>query len=162
MERLVPDMTMEEMVAIYGRYAGAHKYLVGFMRHDSVYYTLQSYAGLQDFLKLDRASSKKGGHAKIRVRVSSTQAMALINRGQAVKLCELSELNADSKHNKGENFERIVTEKLTGELWVKDSVPFYVKGDITLNGEEVQVKLDGAELTNEKTLARTMEVLARA
>lgn len=155
-------MTMEEMVTIYGKYAGAHKYLVGFIKGGSVYYVLVSFRDLFAFLKLDRASSKKGGHAKIRVRVSSTQAMALVNRGQAVKLCDVEELNADSKHNKGENFERIVTEKLTGELWVKDSIPFYVKGDITLNGEEVQVKLDGAELTNEKTLARTMEILANA
>lgn len=162
MERLVPEMTMEEMVAIYGKYAGAHKYLVGFTRGNSVYYVLVSFRDLFAFLKLDHASSKRGGHAKIRVRVSSTQAMAMINRGQAVKLCGLEELNADSKYNKGENFERIVTEKLTGELWVKDSIPFYVKGDITLNGEEVQVKLDGAELTNEKTLARTVEILANA
>jgi hypothetical protein len=153
---------MDEMVTIYGKYAGAHKYLVGFIRGGIVYYVLVSFRELFAFLKLDRASSKKGGHAKIRVRVSSTQAAQLFYSGKAVELCNESELNADSKHNKGENFERIVTEKLTGELWVKDSIPFYVKGDITLNGEEVQVKLDGAELTNEKTLAKTVEILANA
>lgn len=161
MERLVPEMTMEEMVAIYGKYAGAHKYLVGFTRGNSVYYVLVSFRDLFAFLKLDHASSKRGGHAKIRVRVSSTQAMALINRGQAVKLCGLEELNADSKYNKGENFERVVTELLAGEVWVKDSVPFWVKGDVNLNGEEVQVKLDGAELTNERTVAKA-EALAAA
>lgn len=155
-------MTMDEMATTYNKLAGAHKYLVGFARCSAVYYMMASFDELRAFLKLDRASSKRGGFAKIRVRVSSTQAAQLVYTGKAVKLCDESELNAESKYNKGENFERIVTEKLTGELWVKDSVPFYVKGDITLNGEEVQVKLDGAELTNEKTLARTMEILANA
>ena len=60
------------------------------------------------------------------------------------------------KYNKGENFERVITELLIGETWVKDSVPFNVAGDIRWNGEEVQIKFDGAELTNEKTLARAM------
>lgn len=155
-------MTMDEMVTTYNKFSGAHKYLVGFTKGNSVYYVLVSFPELVAFLKLDHASSKRGGHAKIRVRVSSTQALALINRGQAVKLCDVEELNANNKYNKGENFERIVTEKLTNEQWTKDSIPFYVKGDITLNNEEVQVKLDGAELTNEKTLARTMEILASA
>ncbi len=155
-------MTMDEMATIYNKFAGAHKYLVGFTRCSIVYYVMASFEEMRAFMKLDRASSKRGGFAKIRVRVSSTQAAQLVYSGKAVKLCEMDELNADAKYNKGENFERIVTEKLTGELWAKDSVPFYVKGDITLNGEEVQIKLDGAELTNEKTLARTAEILANA
>ena len=88
------------------------------------------------------------------MRVTAEQAIIFIHSGKAVRLCSVEELKADAKHNAGENFERIITETLTDELWVKDSVPFWVKGDINVNGEEIQIKLDGAELTNEKTLAR--------
>ena len=58
------------------------------------------------------------------------------------------------KYNKGENFERIITELLTGETWVKDSVPFNVAGDIVVNGENIQIKFDGAEITNERLLKK--------
>ena len=70
--------------------------------------------------------------------------------------CEhfIKEKHREEKYNKGECFERVITETLTGETWVKDSVPFNVAGDITLNGEQVQIKFDGAELTNERTLMR--------
>jgi hypothetical protein len=150
-------MTMAER---YDRIAGAHKYLVGFIRKDKVYYVLLTFGELCELLKADRESSKRGGAIKLRVRVSSEQAVTFILTGRAVELCELSELSANPKYNKGENFERIVTEKLTGETWVKDNIPFYVQGDIRLNGEEVQVKLTGAELTNERTLARAEAAVA--
>lgn len=141
------------MAERYNRIAGAHKYIVGFIRHGVVYYVQLDFAELCQLLKDDRASSKRGGTLKLRVRVTAEQAITFIHSGKAVELCKVEELD-DGKYNKGENFERIITETLTSELWVKDSVPFYVKGDINVNGEEIQIKLDGAELTNEKTLAR--------
>lgn len=144
------NMNMAER---YNRIAGAHKYIVGFVRHGIVYYVQLDFAELCQLLRDDRASSKRGGTLKLRVRVTAEQAITFIHSGKAVELCKVEELD-DGKYNKGENFERIITETLTSELWVKDSVPFYVKGDINLNGEEIQIKLDGAELTNEKTLAR--------
>lgn len=143
-----------EMANRYNRIAGAHKYIVGFVRRGFVYYVQLDFAELCQLLKDDRASSKRGGTLKLRVRVTAEQAIIFIHSGKAVKLCSVEELKADAKHNAGENFERIITETLTSELWVKDSVPFWVKGDINVNGEEIQIKLDGAELTNEKTLAR--------
>ena len=143
-----------EMANRYNRIAGAHKYIVGFVRRGFVYYVQLNFAELCQLLKDDHASSKRGGTLKLRVRVTAEQAIIFIHSGKAVRLCSVEELKADAKHNAGENFERIITETLTSELWVKDSVPFWVKGDINVNGEEIQIKLDGAELTNEKTLAR--------
>lgn len=145
----------------YNRISGAHRYIVGFTRGSHVYYVTLTFSDLCDLLKEDRASSKRGGTFKLRVRVTTEQALRFIGTGKAVKLCNIEELTANAKYNKGENFERIITEKLTTEKWTKDSIPFYVKGDINVNGEEVQIKMDGAELTNEKTLTRA-EALVRA
>lgn len=149
-------MTRDEMIREYAARAAAHKYIVGYVDSGKLYYAV--YAGMiaDELLKLDRAAASKGGMAKVRVRVSAKLKAILRATGKAILLGGAELLDTDDKYNKGERFERIVTERLTGETWVKDSIPFNVAGDIRWNGEEVQVKFDGAELTNERTLARLM------
>ena len=146
-------MTRNEMIARYNALAVATAYIIGFVMNGSLYYTMSAHIA-DEFLKLDRMSSKRGGWAKIRVKLSSADRKALVETGKATLLGSVDLLNTADKYNKGERFERIITETLTGETWVKDSVPFNVAGDITLDGQEVQIKFDGAELTNERTLMR--------
>ena len=146
-------MTRNEMIARYNALAVATAYIVGFILDGMLYYTMSAHIA-DDFLKLDRMSSKRGGWAKIRVKLTSADRKALVACGKAIMIGSADLLDTDDKYNKGERFEKIITEKLTGETWVKDSVPFNVAGDITLNGEEVQIKFDGAELTNERILMR--------
>ena len=147
------EMTRNEMIARYNALSAATAYLIGFVLNGILYYTLSAHIA-DNFLKLDRMSSKRGGWAKIRVKLSSADRKALVACGKAVMVGSADLLDTADKYNKGERFERIITETLTGEKWVKDSVPFNVAGDITLNGEQVQIKLDGAELTNERLLMR--------
>ena len=146
-------MTRNEMIARYNALAVATAYIVGFVLNGMLYYTMSEHIA-DSFLKFDRMSSKRGGWAKIRVKLSSADRKTLVACGKAIMIGSADLLDTEDKYNKGERFERIITETLTGETWVKDSVPFNVAGDITLNGEEVQIKLDGAELTNERTLMR--------
>ena len=146
-------MTREEMLNTYEAHSAADAYILGFVHHGELF--AAELPELPDaVLKLDHASSKRGGQAKIRVRVAKADKLALIAKGLAKIIGKAEDLKADANHNKGENFERELTERWTAETWVKDSVPFNVAGDLVLNGENVQVKLDGAELTNEKILAR--------
>lgn len=145
-------MTMTEMKVAYFNRSAAHKYALGFVFNGTLYVVTLSFAELSRYFKLDRASSKRGGFAKIRIKLTATDRAEL--SAVAEKLGTADLLTADTAHNKGENFERVLTELWTAEKWVKDSVPFWMKGDITVNGEEIQVKLDGAELTNEKILSR--------
>ena len=132
----------------------ADAYILGFEHAGKIYMKLMRELR-DDVLKLDRASSKKGGMAKVRVRVSAKVKAILIAQGAQV-IGEAYELTLDKKHNRGENFERIITEKLTGRKWEKDNVAWNVQGDIEWNGMQIQIKFDSAELTNEKTLARAM------
>ena len=145
-------MTMTEMMNAYNARSAAHSYALGFVFGGKLYAQKLTFAELSKFFKLDRASSKRGGFAKIRIKLTSKDRAELSETAELIGAESL--LIADPAHNKGENFERELTERWTAETWVKDSIPFWVAGDITVNGEEVQVKLDGAELTNEKTLAR--------
>ena len=146
-------MTRNEMINRYNALSAATAYLIGFILNGMIYYTMSAHIADQ-FLKLDRMSSKRGGWAKIRIKLSSADRKDLVESGKAVLIGAASMLETNDQYNKGERFERIITETLTDEKWVKDSIPFNVAGDITLNGEQVQIKFDGAELTNERTLMR--------
>ena len=113
-----------------------------------------------DMVTLDRESSQNGGATKLRFKLSNRQKVALIEAG-AEEVGNIADILSLQK-NKGNAVECWATRRYMGIEWVKDNIPYYMQGDIRVNGEEVQVKLDGAELTNEKTLARTMEILANA
>ena len=145
-------MTMNEMTIAYARKTAAHKYALGFVFNGNLYVVVLSFAELSRYFKLDRASSKRGGFAKIRIKLTAKDRAELSATAELIGAEDL--LMKDAKHNKGENFERELTERWTAETWVKDSVPFWMAGDIRVNGEEIQIKLDGAELTNEKILTR--------
>ena len=145
-------MTMNEMMTAYNARSASHKYALGFTHSGNLYAITLDFEGLSRYFKLDRASSKRGGFAKIRIKLTSKDRAELSLTAELIGAESL--LTADPAHNKGENFERELTERWTAEAWVKDSVPFWMAGDITVNGEEIQVKLDGAELTNERTLER--------
>lgn len=147
-------MTKTEMMTAYESLSASHVYALGFVHSARLYAVKLSFAELSRFFKLDRASSKRGGFAKIRIKLTSADRAELSETAELIGAESL--LTADTAHNKGENFERELTERWTAEKWVKDSVPFNVAGDIVLNGENVQIKLDGAELTNEKILSRLM------
>lgn len=145
-------MTMTEMMNAYNARSAAHTYALGFLFDRNLYAVRMSFEELSRFFKLDRASSKRGGFAKIRIKLTAKDRAELSATAELIGAEDL--LTADKAHNKGENFERELTERWTSETWVKDSIPFWVAGDIRVDGIEIQVKLDGAELTNERTLGR--------
>jgi len=145
-------MTMTQMMNASTARSAAHTYALGFVEGHNLYAVKLTFAELSRYFKLDRASSKRGGFAKIRIKLTATDRAELSATAELIGAEDL--LMKDSAHNKGENFERELTERWTTEAWVKDSVPFWVAGDIRVNGVEIQVKLDGAELTNERTLGR--------
>ena len=145
-------MTMTEMMNRYERASAAHTYALGFTANGNLYATKLSFTELSRYFKLDRASSKRGGFAKIRIKLTASERAELSLTAELIGAESL--LTADPAHNKGENFERELTERWTAETWVKDSVPFWVAGDIRVDGVEIQIKLDGAELTNEKILGK--------
>lgn len=149
----------EEIKNFYDSTAFTHKYLFGWIDGENI---LAAFLDWKQFsfllLKNDRAASSKGGMLKIRVKADS-KAKAILKK-VAFVIGKVEELQADKKYNRGENFERIVTEKLCGVKWEKDSIPYYKAGDIEYRGEAIQVKFDGAELTNERTYKNLKTLLA--
>lgn len=149
----------EEMVNFYEKTSFTHNYLFGWIEGNNILATFVDWTVFSRLLlKNDKAAASKGGALKVRVRADSKAKAILKKTAFVIGIAE--ELTADKKYNKGENFERIATEKLCNEKWAKDSIPYYKAGDIVYNGKPIQVKFDGAELTNAKTYERTKALLA--
>ena len=143
---------MNWMKETYHKNSAASEYWFGFVVAGMLYVmTGMTFEELAAFFKMDRASTAKGGFAKIRIKARAAELKALA--AKAI-LIGSENLLMDEHWNKGEMLEKIITERFTGREWVKDSVPFFVAGDVEINGKQVQIKLNGAELTNEKILKR--------
>lgn len=143
---------MNWMMETYHKNSAADEYWFGFVLGHLLYVVCGlTFEELAITFKADRASSKRGGFAKIRIKATTATLATFANRAVCLGSEDLLNL---AGYNKGEAFEKIITERYTTEQWVKDSVPFWMDGDATINGKKVQIKLNGAELTNEKTLRK--------
>lgn len=100
---------------------------------------------------VDRTSSKRGGYAALRFRPTNAIKRAIVEMGNVVYKCTAANFKAEcesNKYNKGENAERLVTEHVFGETWVKDSVPFTDGADVS----HYQIKFQGATFATERQL----------
>ena len=140
-------MTKEIMLAEYENYSAADSYILGFVYNKGLYMVEVAKVAL-DILAVELASRNQGENLRLRIRKAQKEALV----ENATLIGSADDLVAD-KYNRGEIFEKLVTEYY-GQTWEKDTVPFWVKGDITLGGKEVQIKLDGATMVNSKLLAK--------
>lgn len=140
------------MVNHYHRLSYTNQYIWGFVYKKVVYMAFTSQEVVERVCTLDRASRGAG----YSLRFNPTNAQKLLLMTDATALCSEEFFNNEvknSKYNKGEIFEKMVTEYF-GQIWEKDNVPFTEDGDLTTNGKAYQIKFEKATFTNEKTLAR--------
>ena len=64
-------MTLNEMTTTYNAHSAAHTYALGFHKKNNLYVKLMNFAELSRYFKLCRASSKRGGYAKVRICLSA-------------------------------------------------------------------------------------------
>ena len=143
---------MTEMIQKYIEKAFAHWYILGFFYKGLVYMVITDETILSSIMKRDRASRGQG--YSLRFSPNRKQKKVLLEKAQTI--CSkkfFEEIQKGSRYNKGEIFEKMVTE-LYEQDWKKDNTPFTEAGDITVNGIAYQIKFEKATFTNEKTLAR--------
>ena len=137
----------------YNKLAFTHNYIYGFCFQNMVYMVKATAEDMPFVLKLDKAS--RGAGYSLRFCPTNAQKAFLITKGAQI-LCSkrlFETITKESKYNKGEIFEKMITE-FYGQEWTKDNVPFTEDGDLTINGIAYQIKFEKATFTNEKTLAR--------
>lgn len=146
---------MMNLLNAYNATTAAAAYIIGFLMNDKVY-TIYLNDLPEWLVGMDRESTSHGGVRKLRIRMNTIARHRLMNMGAAY-IGTATDILA-SRKNKGEAFEQWVTEN-AGQEWHKDSVPYYMDGDLTINGTKYQIKFESASLANETTIAKA---LARA
>lgn len=138
----------------YNARNAAHTYALGFTLKGRVFATIVNAETCAQVVKLDRAS--RGAGQSLRFKPNTGDKLDLFSAGKVIELCSadvFKALVAESKYNKGEIFEKLVTEYF-GQTWVKDNVPFTEAGDINVDGIEIQIKFEGATFCTEKQILR--------
>lgn len=146
-------MTMlENLINAYNELSYTHNYIYGFIYKNMVYMVHADATIAPYILNLDKAS--RGAGYALRFCPNTEKKLFLMSKGAKV-ICSkkfFDELVAGSKYNKGEIFEKLVTE-FYGQEWHKDNVKFTDDGDLTVDGIAYQIKFEKATFINEKTLA---------
>lgn len=144
----------KSMIDRYNEHAFTHEYIWGFYYKGNVYMTITNSSVMALVCKLDKAS--RGAGYSLRFCPNTAQKLLLLADHSTELVCSkayFDETVANSKYNKGEIFEKMVTEKF-GQIWVKDNIPYTEAGDIEVYGTVYQIKFEKATFTNEKSLAR--------
>lgn len=150
---MVNKALFNEMVTFYNRKAFTHKYIIGISFQGNIYMVEITSDLLPYILKLDKAS--RGNGYSLRFKPNKAVKALLMSKGAAL-LCSVEmfeELVKASKYNKGEVFEKLVTE-FYGQEWEKDSIPFTDDGDLTVDGVAYQIKFESASFISEKQMMR--------
>lgn len=146
-------MTKNTMIRNYRKFSVADSYILGFI-YDKMLYMLEVAEIAPRFLNVEEASRNQGENLRLRLKKAHKTSLMKKN---PICLGSADCLNAE-KYNKGEIFEKLVTEYF-GQVWKKDTVPFYKDGDITVNGKKIQIKLDSATLMNTKQIKNIKKAL---
>lgn len=136
------------MIRNYRKFSVADSYILGFICNKMLY-MLEVAEIAPRFLNVEEASRNQGENLRLRLKKAHKEQLLKKN---PICLGSADCLNAE-KYNKGEIFEKLVTEYF-GQEWKKDTVPFYVDGDLNVNGKKIQIKLDSATLMNTKQLKK--------
>lgn len=135
----------------YEHFTAAQGYIVGFTQNGIVYGVKLDKIPRR-FTTIQKECSKAGGGYGLYINIVSKKAQSELLK-KAFVVGTLAELE-DSIYNKGVMFEKMVYEYYGQEFRGKDNVPFYMAGDITLDGKEIQVKYLKARICYEKTLKK--------
>ncbi len=140
------------LITEYERLAYTHNYIMGFEYDGVIYASYLIGSDLPYVCTLDKASRGQGYSLRFKPTKAQKQYM-LMSAEVVCSSYAFASMVAESKYNKGEIFEKLMTEKF-GLEWEKDNIPFTESGDINLENISYQVKFEKATFINEKTLAR--------
>lgn len=142
-----------KMVEFYNNNAFTHNYIFGFRFDGNIWLVKVTSEILETVLKLDKAS--RGAGYALRFKPNKSIKTYMLSRGAEVLCSEqlFDDLCNNSKYNKGEIFEKLVTE-VNGQTWEKDNVPFTDDGDLTVDGIAYQIKFEKASFINEKQMLK--------
>ena len=136
----------------YNEIAYTDQYIMGYAYKGTVYFTITTRHTVDRVTCLEDMSYRNLGYG-LRFKPNNEQRLMLMAEN-CKPLCSKKFLEAEtknSKYNRGEIFEKLITEYF-GQEWEKDNIPFTQAGDIEIDGIAYQIKYEKATFTNEATL----------
>ena len=149
-------MTKNTMIKNYRKFSAANAYILGFEYKHNIYYIMIDEIPPR-YMTVERESSKKGGAQKLQLRLKKAYKEQLIRKG-ATYMGDESILIG--QYNKGVEFERLISEMNGQAFRGKENVGFWVEGDLEIDGRQVQIKFNGAQIVVETTLERLKKAVA--
>ena len=139
--------------AFYNKTAYAHLYIMGFRMSGNICFVVVEATMLDHLTKLDKAS--RGAGYSLRFKPNKAQKNLMMSLDAKVLCSEkfFDELVEMSKYNRGEVFEKLITEYF-GQTWVKDNIPYTEAGDIEVDGIAYQIKFEKATFITEAQMMR--------
>jgi 2-polyprenyl-3-methyl-5-hydroxy-6-metoxy-1,4-benzoquinol methylase len=143
----------ETLINHYNKTSFTHNYIFGFEFKGNVYAVATTNEVLPFVTTVESAG--KGCGLALKYKPNTSIKMMLMNKGAKV-ICSteyFNEIVAGCKYNRGEVFERLITE-MNGQRWAKDNVPYTEDGDITVNDIAYQIKFEKATFINESQMIK--------
>ena len=139
-----------DMIDRYNEHSFTHNYIFGFSYKGNIYMTFATSEILPSVLMLDKAS--RGAGYSLRFKPNNDIKVALLPGAELICSVKFFEdMVAESIYNRGEIFEKLVTERY-GQTWEKDDIPFTDAGDIEVDGIAYQIKYQKATFVSEAGL----------
>lgn len=153
-------MTITEMINKYHKYSATDNYIIvaESKKEKVVKFAIYHMNDLIKFNCFTTTTSSKGENI-LRLLVSTELKKSVLTTGETLTTFEEKEqIKEQLKLNNGETSEYLVTTYFN-QIYKRDNIPFYKKGDININGIEYQIKSHKAMFATEKqlnTLDRTV------
>lgn len=144
-------MTKQRMIKLYRQYSGADSYIIGFVYKHELY-MIEVDEIMPRQIQVLHTSHRNGYQPKLQLVLNNHLKEQFIRKGATHLGSE--EMVMNKEFNKGVEFERLICEMNGIEFRGKDNVGFWAGGDVEINGKQVQVKFQGAQIVAEKTLKR--------
>ena len=149
-------MTKATMIKNYRKFSGAESYIIGFVYKHQLY-MIKVAEIMPRWMSVQHSSSRTGRIPKLQMSIRNKDKEQFIRKG-AILLGDENLIVCDDL-NKGFAFERLVSEYYGIEYRGQDNVGFWVGGDLEVDGEQVQIKFQNAQIVAENTLKKLQKTL---
>lgn len=146
-------MTITEMINKYHEYSATDNYIIvaESKKEKVVKFAIYHMNDLINFNCFTTTTSSKGENM-LRLLVSTELKKSILKNGETLATYdEKEQIKEQLKLNNGETSEYLI-KTYFNQIYKRDNIPFYEKGDININGIEYQIKSHKAMFTTEKQL----------
>lgn len=145
--------TLENLIEKYNKISFAHNYILGFSDNGKIYAVITDETILSSVCKIDKGSRNGGNSLRFIPTKKQKAILKTLNPIYITSVDSFTKQLQSFKYNKGELFEKLITE-FFGQEWKKDYIPFTQAGDIIVNNVSYQIKFQYATFVTEGTLSR--------